>query len=207
MDSQIKFKYHFVGTCSRHVFRTRFGEDKKVKIMVSSRPYAHFQRSKGVKKDSQKASKNTPKPPKTIVKIESFCFHRFFSDFRARTSFRWANLKPSLFLSPTGQKTPPPRRQKAEKFAFFCFPNFFWIWFLDGFFEEKPPKMDSQIDQKSHFLVICSRHVFRTRFGEAKKVKISVSSRRYAHFQRSKGVKKDPQKASIKHSKTSKNDS
>ena len=65
---------------------------------------------------------------------------------------------------------------------------------MDGFFEEKPPKMDPQIDPESHFLITFSRHLFRTRFGEAEKVKISVSSRRYAHFQRSKGVKKTPKK-------------
>ena len=132
----------------------------------------------------------------------------FFLDLRARASFRWANLKPSLFLSPTGQKTPPPRRQKVEKFAF-C--SFFLDFFLDlifgVLFEEKPLKMASQIDQQSHFFVTFSRHVFRTRFGEAKKVKIMVSSRRYAHFQRSKGFKKKKKKHQKNIPKPQKNDS
>ena len=77
MDSQIDQKSHLLVTFSRHVFRTRFGEAKKVKIMVSSRRYAHFQRSKGVKKTPKKHPKNTPKPPKTIVKIDSFFLNYF----------------------------------------------------------------------------------------------------------------------------------
>jgi hypothetical protein len=72
MELKIHPTSHFLPTFSWTHFEVAFSRVEKVKMSVSCTPYAHIQGSKGTQKHSQNHQKNTRKPQKTMVKIESF---------------------------------------------------------------------------------------------------------------------------------------
>ena len=74
MEPKILPKTQFFAICSCTNFEVAFSRVQNVNISVSSRRYAHFQGSKGTKKQSQNHQKNSKKCEKRILKIQSF-FH------------------------------------------------------------------------------------------------------------------------------------